>query len=455
VEEVRIAFRRFLSSPAWFRLSACLATGALLAGGLLPAQSIIQFPLPAAGQPVGMGVGPDGALWFTDWAGKIGRITTSGAITEFPVPGGGGQPTAIAAGPDGNLWFTEWTVNKIGRITTSGAITEFTIPTGNAQPYGGIVAGPDGNLWFTEWVGNKIGRITTSGVFTEFPVPTASSAPYGIALGPDGALWFAENTANKIGRITTSGVITEFPIPASGHFPQYIAAGPDGNLWFTENSGTGNHIGRITTTGVIAEFPLPASTRAFGITPGPDGNVWFTEYDRNRIGRITPAGAITEFFIPTEASGPAGIVAGPDGNLWFTEFYAGKIGRVTPPAATAGAGFYPVTPCRLFDTRTPAAGPPLAPNNDRLIRLVGCGIPASARAVSANLAVTQSSATGNLTVYPAGTTRPTVSSINYGPGRARANNAILALGVNNSVFVQCVQGSGAVHFILDVTGYFQ
>ena len=57
--------------------------------------------------------------------GKIGQITTAGAIAEFTE---GVDPQGITAGPDGALWFTEFAGNKIGRITTEGGITEFTIP---------------------------------------------------------------------------------------------------------------------------------------------------------------------------------------------------------------------------------------------------------------------------------------------------------------------------------------
>lgn len=73
----------------------------------------------------------------------------AGTITEFPT---GGNPQGITAGPDGNLWFTEG--NKIGRMTPTGTITEF--PNGA----GAITAGPDGNLWFAETNASQIGRIT-------------------------------------------------------------------------------------------------------------------------------------------------------------------------------------------------------------------------------------------------------------------------------------------------------
>ena len=63
----------------------------------------------------------------------------------------------MTAGRDGNVWFTEYGANQIGRVTLSGAITEFPIPTGDSGPYG-IVAGPDGNLWFVE---SGVGRLAS------------------------------------------------------------------------------------------------------------------------------------------------------------------------------------------------------------------------------------------------------------------------------------------------------
>src|SRR6266581_4293481 len=158
------------------------------------------------------------------WA-KAGTITEfptpAGSVTGFPAPQALGEPQFITAGPDGNLWFTARDGNKIGRITPSGAIIEFPLPkkdcrsTNGCQPQE-ITAGPDGNLWFTERAGNQIGRITTSGSLTEFLIPTPSSLPEGITVGPDGNLWFTEFNIGNIGRITTAGLVTEFHVSTSG-----------------------------------------------------------------------------------------------------------------------------------------------------------------------------------------------------------------------------------------------
>ena len=193
----------------------------------------------------GITTGPDGNLWFTanpvTGSGSVGVMNASGTVlASYPISGHS-APTNnylgyITTGSDGALWFTE-SVGYIGRITTTGAITEFPV---DAQPFA-IVGGPDGNLWFTDFNG-AIWRITTSGVATAFPVPTPESSPSGIAVGPDGALWFTAYLSNPeltvaglIGRITTSGAISVYPIPDASVdvIPDgAITAGPDGALWF-------------------------------------------------------------------------------------------------------------------------------------------------------------------------------------------------------------------------------
>jgi hypothetical protein len=84
-----------------------------------------------------------------------------------------------------------------------------------------------------------------------------------------------------------------------------------------------------------------------------------------------------------------------------------------------------------------------------------CGIPPEADAVALNVIVTQPTAPGFLTLYPLGVSPPLASTINYGPGQTRANNAIVQLGADGSIAVTCGQSSGATHFIIDVVGYFR
>jgi hypothetical protein len=118
-----------------------------------------------------------------------------------------------------------------------------------------------------------------------------------------------------------------------------------------------------------------------------------------------------------------------------------------------GQGFHTLRPCRAADTR--GFGGSLGAGEYREFELHGtCGIPATAGAVSVNVAVTAATQAGNLRLYPAGTPLPLASSINYISGQTRSNNAIVTLnGGAMAVFVG--QADGTVHFILDVNGYFQ
>jgi virginiamycin B lyase len=140
-------------------------------GRMTTTGTVTEFPRRLAQVLIGITAGPDDALWFTDclWP-QIGRITSGGAVTKFRLSSANrSQSTTIypntgscgiTAGPDGALWFTETFADKIGRITTTGELSEFLLPTPNSNPTG-ITAGPDGAVWFTESdnTGGKIGRI--------------------------------------------------------------------------------------------------------------------------------------------------------------------------------------------------------------------------------------------------------------------------------------------------------
>lgn len=139
--------------------------------------------------------------------------------------------------------------------------------------------------------------------------------------------------------------------------------------------------------------------------------------------------------------------------------HTGFSGPVWIAAAGSGTSFFSLAPCRIADTRDPAGpygGPALAANADRTFVISGqCGVPPGAKAAAFNLAVTLSTAGGDIRVFPAGAGLPLVSALNWNAGQTRANNAIIQLGASGDVTVHPDQPSGTVHLIIDVTGYFQ
>jgi streptogramin lyase len=142
--------------------------------------------------------GPDGNVWVTDFGGQVARVTPAGVATPFDVTGNAAWD--IVTGPEGNLWYTVPDGNRVGKITTAGAFTDYPVTAGGDQF--GITVGPDGALWFAQAVANSIGRITTDGQFTEITGLTAGARPEYISPGPSNTLWFTEKDGNRIGRIT-------------------------------------------------------------------------------------------------------------------------------------------------------------------------------------------------------------------------------------------------------------
>jgi hypothetical protein len=135
------------------------------------------------------------------------------------------------------------------------------------------------------------------------------------------------------------------------------------------------------------------------------------------------------------------------------------LGNYSGGGSPSATDFYTVAPCRAVDTRNapgPYGGPALSANTDRTFALAGrCGIPTTARAVSCNVTVAQSTAAGDLRLYPAGSGLANASAINYRAGQTRANNATAPLGTGGAAVVRCDQPSGNVHVIIDVNGYYQ
>ena len=248
---------------------------------ITPAGEFTEFPLPID-FPGSITTGPDSNLWFTG-NHQIGRMTLTGEVTLFTPPTPDSSPDSITPGPDGNLWFVEIAAGKIGRITPEGAITEFSAAAfdGDQSQLYAITAGQDGNLWFTDNYSNgidilgRIGRITPAGTVVKFSIPDpthAGSFSYGITAGPDGNLWFAVNNRSTIGRITPAGVyLTELAIPTAAAAPQKIISSPDGLLWFTESNT--NKIGAISLEELSGYFPLAT------------GTTW--TYQKNEVGGFT------------------------------------------------------------------------------------------------------------------------------------------------------------------------
>jgi hypothetical protein len=123
--------------------------------------------------------------------------------------------------------------------------------------------------------------------------------------------------------------------------------------------------------------------------------------------------------------------------------------------ATSPGLYFPVTPCRVLDTRTTA---PILAGGTRTLILAGgtCGIAVAAKAVSLNVTVTNVQASGYVTLYAANQFAPATSNISFDAGRTRANNALAQIATDGSGAIKILNVSpGQIDVVIDVNGFFQ
>jgi hypothetical protein len=120
----------------------------------------------------------------------------------------------------------------------------------------------------------------------------------------------------------------------------------------------------------------------------------------------------------------------------------------------------PITPFRLVDTRPAVEDPvlggpdePIGQGETRTYQVAGVqSVPGDAVGVVLNITALSASATSFLTVFPAGSSQPSTSTLNPAPGLTVFNSATVLLGGGKfSVF----HNAGTVHMIIDVVGYLQ
>jgi len=328
--------RRYLSRLRGLALVAPCVGAMLLAPQLVGASNLTIYPVPTHGSgPYHIVRGSDGAFWFTEIEGsKIGRITSSGSVTEFPLARES-YPHGLTSASDGGIWFAEYKADKIGRIhpqvrSTDPApkIVEYALPAGELPKH--IVQFGKGDLFFTESGTSSIGRMTLSGRYvTSYPVGTHGGLN-GIAAASN-AIWF-EQTDGRIGRLDpVTGAVTEHG-GISG-VPHHVARGPDGNLWFTEPSS--GRIGRMNpTSGAVSEWTIPprAGYTSYPNTAvaGPNLTVLFPDSGSGQIDMFdTRTQKVSVTSLPSVISDPVGIATAPDGSIWFCEDAGSAIGHLT------------------------------------------------------------------------------------------------------------------------------
>ena len=206
----------------------------------------------------------------------------------------------------------------------------------------------------------------------------------------------------------------------------------------------------FTSTAPAAEVGGPTYTPA--ATGGASGNpVTFAVDASSTAGACTLTAGVVTF----TGAGSCIIDADQAGDATYAAGQAHQTVTVVAPVT-----YHPLTPTRICDTRSGQpksacpAGTSLGPGGSLTVTAEGNGgVPDSGvTAVVANITAVDTTARSHLTVYPAGETEPTVSSLNWAAGQTIPN--LVTVGLDASGRFTASNYAGSTDVIVDVQGYY-
>ena len=400
--------------------SFCLHTGC--PDGWHPKASLVQ--------------GFDGNLYGTTSAGgpytdgTIFKMTTAGALTTLHslyYNTDGSVPSALVQATDGNFYGTAY----YGGTDQSGTIFEIT-PTGTfttlhnfdgtdgASPDAALIQAIDGNFYGTTFAGGS----DEQGTVFRLTGPTPTAVQF-VPVTPC-RLADTRQTQTPI----QAGTFQFFNVPQLGgcNIPATAAA-------YSLNVTVVPH----QTLGYLTIWQAGRPQPNVSTMNSPDGRV-------KANAAIVPAGANAA--VSVYASDTTDVILDIDG------YFAAP--------ASGTYQFYPLTPCRVMDTRNSSMpqglGPPAL--QAQLMRVLpiltspcfqGVSQP---QAYSFNFTVVpnpQGQPLAYLTVWPEGDSQPEVSTLNNPTATVVANAAIVQAGEGGELDVFA---ENSTDLIIDVNGYF-
>ena len=451
------------------------------------------------------GVAGNGGVNFT---GTIYKITPGGAFTTLYsfCPQGCSDGVFPAAGliqaTDGNFYGTTGgfvgtcsppDCGTIFKITPSGVLTtfySFTNRLDGNHPAAALLQGTDGKFYGTTAMGggNGFGHGTVFSLSTGLapfveaqPTSGTSGSPVtilGTNLFGASSVTFNGSPATIITN-TGSAITTTVPSAATTGVIQVIT--PGGTLTSNADFQVLGPIQFVPVTPCrlvdtrLTHNPILGGTSQSFVIPQLGGcgipnnaaaySLSVAVVPRGRLDYLTlwPSGEIQPYVATTNSldgriKGNAAIV--PSGNNAVSVYATDTtdvILDINGYFATPGPNtyqFYPLTPCRLVDTRNNQDGGTLQKGMERDYLVAGhCGIPSNAAAYSFNVAVLPApGGLDYLTVWPQGETRPYVSTLNDYTGTIVANAAIVPAGANDTTAFY--PDNNNTDLVVDVNGYF-
>jgi hypothetical protein len=321
--------------------------------------------------------------------------------------------------PTGSVTLTSGSYTSAATALTSGGAT-ITIPAGSLS-------------------------VGTDTLTVKFTPDAASSSIYNSATGSSSVTVTPPSTTTKLQFVAVTPCRVADTRNATGAFGAPELAGGSTRTFNIPQSA--------------CSIPATAAAYSLNVTVVPDKSlgyltVWPAGEAQPRVSLLNSDGRVkaNATITPAGANGGVSVYASDQ-----TQFILDIDGYFVPAGTSAsGLEFYPLTPCRVADTRNPTSalgGPSVIAATKRAfpVQSSGCGIPATAKAYSLNVTAVPYGGLGFVTAWPTGQPQPLVSTLNAPTGAVTANAAIVPAGMNGEVSIYV---SDDTDIILDVNGYF-
>lgn len=425
--------------------------------------SIARFQFPS-----GLGFDKDGNLYVTDEeAGNVRVVKVAGIediATASSLAPALHSPVTLGTAPDtATSW--EWTVLRRPPGSIAG-LSSSTVrnPTFTPDAAGLYVIrlraeGAAGVRYSVveitpavtcEPLGSVVASVTGSATVCEDG--TGGTAALSIQGGVDAIQWAWR----------AAGSSDTHPI-AGATMPTYVVRGED-----LGDVGVKELVAVVTSSCGVAVTSNPIAVTVIATPPALPISVSSGVYanETNNFASVDDAGASATYewsitngtIVSGQGTRSIRYAAGASGHVSLSVTVTASCrstAQADVPILTRAAGasmLYLVNPCRVLDTRD--TGRRVGSSETLNVQVTGrCGVPAGAKALALNVTAVAPVSTGFATLWRAGWPRPDTSTINYRPGRTRANNAAIELSPEGSLHLFNLGGS--THFLIDVTGYFQ
>jgi YVTN family beta-propeller protein len=347
--------------------------------------------------------------------------------TVTVINGANNQTTTIPNVPQPATAGVDPATNKVYVVSGSDTLHEAIMIDGNTNNTTPIMVGNNPSAVGVDRVTNRIYVSNASDSTVSIIAGASAAALQFVALAP------CRLVDTRLGHSIQGGTSQSFPLPQEGPCGATI---PSGAAAYSLN---------------VTVVPPPHTSLGY-LTIWPTGEDQPVVSTLNSTdGRVKANAAIV----------PAGYQGGVTVYVTDTTDVILDIDGYFAPSNSQTLQFYPLTPCRLVDTRGsdgPLGGPALPAQMERdfpLLMNTTC-IPQGLNPLAYSLNFTavpdpSDQPLAYLSVWPVGGMQPNVSTLNNPTGTVVANAAIVPAGQNGKIAVYAYNTS---HLLIDINGYF-